>query len=263
MAHLRSLGFHAEKLHDDAVWRRVKRICHWLELKDIRATFFVYPFRAQVAGADITERVQTLASWGHEIGQHTHFYQDRKIDKPDKTNDLSSENIDRCLRRDFDTLRKMGLSPKGFTAGAWLVNEVVWDALVSLGFLYDCSVRFSRPKQTEAMSMSRWRHASQFYTNPHGRILCMPTTCSVGEWFKWGRKVQVESARSYQLVYLHDYDLLSASIYMMMRLLLQSFRGACRAHDVYAEQIESGRGQDENLSSRRATETGLQRERLR
>jgi hypothetical protein len=63
---LRALAFNAEKLHDDQVWRRAERSARWMAWKDIKATFFIYPFRAQAAGRDITERVQKLASLGHE-----------------------------------------------------------------------------------------------------------------------------------------------------------------------------------------------------
>ena len=75
-----ALAFHAEKLHDDRVWRRVQPVARWMSARGIRATFFVYPFRAQVANRDITQRVQALAALGHEIGQHTHFYDGTMID---------------------------------------------------------------------------------------------------------------------------------------------------------------------------------------
>ncbi|CEP68819.1 Polysaccharide deacetylase [Moorella glycerini] len=91
-----------------------------LHLYKLQGTFFVYPFRAQVAGAEISERVQEIAAFGHEIAQHTHFYAGTKIDKPDKVNDLSKENIARCLQRDFETLCDMGFRPYGFTAGGWI-----------------------------------------------------------------------------------------------------------------------------------------------
>jgi len=48
------LVFHAEKLHDERVWRRIERVAHWLAVQGRQTTFFVYPFRAQVAGQDIT-----------------------------------------------------------------------------------------------------------------------------------------------------------------------------------------------------------------
>ncbi|MEM1590200.1 MAG: hypothetical protein QW175_07270, partial [Candidatus Bathyarchaeia archaeon] len=147
----------------------------------IYTTFFIYPFRAQVAGKDTTPQVMVLSALGHEIGQHTHFYAGTKIDKPDKVNDLSQANIMYCIRRDFETLRSMGVQPKGFTAGAWIVNEAVWDTLIELGFTYDCSTRFQVVK-TSNSPYHRWAKMPQLYTNSMGRLLCLPTTCSLGEW---------------------------------------------------------------------------------
>src|SRR5207249_4141560 len=132
-----AIAFHAEKLHDDPTWRRVERIARWMKQQDMKATFFVYPFRAQVAGKDITDRVQAVAALGHEIGQHTHFYAGTRIEGREKADDLSDQNIVHCLNRDFETLERMGFVPKAFTAGAWFVTQAVRDTLVSLGFAYD------------------------------------------------------------------------------------------------------------------------------
>src|SRR2546428_8026036 len=104
MAPATILAIHAEKLHDERVWRRVKKMAIWMAQRNWRATFFVYPFRAQVAGREIADRVQTLATLGHEIGQHTHFYADTRIDKPNKMDDVSEENVLHCVQRDFETL---------------------------------------------------------------------------------------------------------------------------------------------------------------
>ncbi len=215
----RILVFHAEELHDDQVWKRVDEIAHWMAGMNMNATFFVYPFRAQVDGKDITERVQELASLGHEIGQHTHFYSGRKINKPGKIDDLSDTNIVRCITRDFKTLQKMGFAPKGFTAGAWFVNRTVLDAVVGLGFLYDCSAQFPKPKAMQESAHHIWLRCPEFYTNAQGQVICLPTTSSLGEWFKWGRHVRTGGALPYQLIYLHDYDLLC----FRNRLLLSCF----------------------------------------
>jgi Polysaccharide deacetylase len=234
----RVLAFHAEKLHDELVWSRVRPLAHWMARKGMRATFFVYPFRAQVVGKDITDRVRMLAALGHEIGQHTHFYAGTKIDNPEKINDLSDGNIVQCLHRDFETLRKTGSRPRGFTAGAWRVNQTVWDALVELGFLYDCSARFYDRTKVASKRDLCWLQSPQFYTNSAGRLLCVPTTCSLGEWFKWRRHMQIGASNSYQLVYLHDYDLLSRRVYLLTwLLLLASRKKACDAYDVYAREV--------------------------
>jgi len=212
-----TLVFHAEKLHDERVWRRVESVARWLAVQGHQATFFVYPFRAQVAGQDITDRVQTLATLGHEIGQHTHFYAGTKIDTPEKVNDLRAANVVQCLHRDYETLRCMGYTPQAFTAGAWLVDETVLDTLVALGFIYDCSARFPKPQGMTSVPHHRWLVSPQLYSNAQGCLLCLPTTCSLGEWWKWGRSMQqAKDHISYQIVYTHDYDLLSLHTYVLL-----------------------------------------------
>jgi len=188
------------------------------------ATFFIYPFRAQVAGKDIAERVQALQRLGHEIGKHTHFYAGEKIDKSYKLNDLSETNIEHCLRRDFQTLHSMKVDPKGFTAGAWLVNDRILDTLVDLGFVYDCSARLPKPSGTADSPLHRWLTKADIFTNTAGRLMCLPTTCSLGEWFKWGYKVQIDSHPAYRLVYLHDYDLITLKGYLLTWLFLMTSR---------------------------------------
>jgi peptidoglycan/xylan/chitin deacetylase (PgdA/CDA1 family) len=237
-----SFVVHAEKLHDDAVWQRVDRIVRRMAKQGRQATFFVYPFRAQVAGQNINERVRALSAMGHEIGQHTHFYKGSKIDKPDKVNDFSQDNIAYCLRRDFETLRQMGMTPKGFTAGAWFLNETVWDTLIELGLDYDCSVRFPKPHSPSNFPYFRWQKSASVYTNAKGSLLIIPTTCSLAERFRWGRKVIMDDSEPYQLIYLHDYDLLSAKKYALLWFFL-TFGERVRFIEVraLAEQIGSSK----------------------
>jgi len=209
-------AFHAEQLHDDNVWRRTERVARYMTKKGLQAVFFVYPFRAQVAGRDITDRVRTLAALGHEIGQHTHFYAGTNIDKLEKVDDLSEANIIHCLYRDFETLQRMGFSPQGFTAGAWMVTETVLNTLVELGFTYDCSACFPKPKGMTSSPYRRWLWSPQLYSNTKGCLLSLPSTCRLGEWFKWGRGVQSKNQVPYQLIYLHDYDLLGPHVYLLL-----------------------------------------------
>jgi hypothetical protein len=218
-----TLAFHAEALHEERVWKKVKRVAGWMAEHDMKATFFVYPFPAAVAGKSISERVQWLGSLGHEIAQHTHFYAGMKIAKHEKRDDLSKANVFHCLRRDFETLKEFGFPPKGFTAGSWFVNDALLDGLVELGFVYDCSARFPRPKTLHRDPNNRWLSAPQYYSSTHGQLLCLPTTCSLGEWFKWGQKASRESGQFYQIIYLHDYDLLSLKrnllLFCFMRMI--------------------------------------------
>jgi len=110
----------------------------------------------------------------------------------------------------------MGYAPQAFTAGAWLVNETVLDTLVALGFTYDYSARFPKSQGTTSSQHHRWLDSPQLYSSVHGRLLCLPTTCSLGEWWKWGRSMQAADHRSYQIVYAHDYDLLSLRTYLLL-----------------------------------------------
>jgi hypothetical protein len=215
----RVLVFHAEWLHDDRIWKEVEQVAHRLSLRGMEATFFVYPFRSQVARRDITERVRRLARLGHEVGQHTHFYAGKKIEKPERIIDLSVDNIVHCLVRDFKTLQGMGFLPQGFTSGSWLVNEAVLNTLLELGFVYDCSARFPQANGMEVSLDYFWLRFPRIYTNAQHRLLCMPTTCSLGDWFKWSRRASIQGEVPYQLVYLHDYDLAS----FRNRLLLSCF----------------------------------------
>jgi len=130
---MRALAFHTERLHDDRVWKRLLMIVAIMRRMRSKATFFVYPFRAVVAGRDISERVRALAvEHEQEIGQHTHFYAGRSVDNPGKRNDFSSENIRSCIERDFKWLCRVS-RPRGFTAGGWIVTEAVCRSLVNLG----------------------------------------------------------------------------------------------------------------------------------
>lgn len=215
-----AMVFHAEKLHHERVFARLEKVCSWMARHGMRATLFVYPFRAQVARRNIEEQVQGLAALGHEIGQHTHFYHEDNIDNLEKINDFSAMNVERCLHRDCETLGRMGYTPKGFTAGSWVVNETVWDILIKFGFSYDCSALFPKPGGTANLIDVKWLESPKYYINEGGQILCLPTTCSLGEWFKWGYRTKTNGQVPYRIVYVHDYDVLSAKSYLLLCLFL-------------------------------------------
>jgi len=206
-----ALTFHVEKLHDGLVWKNLLKFLKssqkYLVYKP-RFTFFIYPFRAAVAGKDVKAKIKILHDMGHEIAQHTHFYKGTKIEKPYKENDLSRDNIKYCLERDFSYIyQAIKIRPRGFVAGGWVVNNVVMEELVTLGFEYDIS------------------HFS-FRTNPfifeyNGKKLVeIPTDCSVGNYFK---KFWIQTHRKkhgYLVVYLHDYDLLNFKTKWLVKLFL-------------------------------------------
>lgn len=68
------LAVHAEHLHVDVVWRHVINLARIWTAAERPITLFVHPFWSVTAGFDITARVRRLATLGHEIGQHTHYY---------------------------------------------------------------------------------------------------------------------------------------------------------------------------------------------
>ena len=219
-----TLAFHAEKLHEFRVWQKVRSTALWLAENDIRATFFVYPFPATVYGENIGDRVGLLASLGHEIAQHTHFYAGSQIDKRHKVDDLSKGNIVYCLRRDFDALSAMGCPPRGFTAGAWFVSDAVLEELVNLAFVYECSAQFPKPRPPAVDPRAQWLRSPLTYRTERGQLLRLPTTCSLGEWFKWGRRIAKAGAHYHHIVYLHDFDLLTMRGYLMLRCFLRTIR---------------------------------------
>ena len=118
MSCLRGLVLHAERLERDDVWAAVSDALGALERRDGRATLFVHPCSAIVAGADLGDRIRALLGRGHEVAQHTHFYASGLyVGRP--ADDLSEVNVLACLERDRDYLLRSGADPRGFTAGAW------------------------------------------------------------------------------------------------------------------------------------------------
>lgn len=64
------LTFSRQNLRDDHVWQGMEKVARWTAHRNIKLTFFVYPFRSQVAGKDISDRVRILVALGHEIREH-------------------------------------------------------------------------------------------------------------------------------------------------------------------------------------------------
>jgi hypothetical protein len=230
------LVFHAERLHDDPVWRRVLPLARTLAEDGIAVTFFVFPYRAEAVGADLAPRVRELAELGHEIAQHTHFYAGKSFLTERKYDDLSDANVIACLERDLDALRAMGVEPRGFTAGAWQLPEVGLEALLSLGFQYDCSARHPQPGIERLNGHHRWLDGPSVYSGDAGRLLLLPTTCSLGGWFKSRHKRGLPAPPDYQMVYLHDYDLLASRTRLMLRTFLRLRR---RRMDIDAQALAS------------------------
>ncbi len=200
-----------------------------------RATFFIYPFRAVVAGRDISDRVKALAvDHEQEIGQHTHFYAGRSLKKPNKLNDLSPENIRNCIERDFEWLCRIS-KPKGFTSGGWIVTETVLGSLVNLGFVYDCSARApSLGKGRESGPNLLWLAEAEKRLIEDRPLILVPTTHTLRlSWFGQRRRsVPLTAGDQYQLVYLHDYDLLRIPVFLGLSLALMAGRTFLSVHQL-------------------------------
>jgi peptidoglycan/xylan/chitin deacetylase (PgdA/CDA1 family) len=204
MTCLASLTLHAEKLHRDDVWAVVERLAQRAADRGARLTFFVHPFWALAAGVDVTMRVVRLAELGHEIGQHTHYYDARTGRVPDhKAGDLDPGNVVRRLEEDRAALERAGVRPQGFVSGAWAFPEGLAEALAAHGFVYDCSLRtYAPPSNASGMTPAAAPHFLR------DGLLEVPTTAPL----RRAIGLRPGSARlgdlAYRLVYCHDDDLL-------------------------------------------------------
>lgn len=206
-------SIHAERLHDDGVWRITERVASRMAQRNQQATFFVYPFRSIAAGCDVADRVRALGALGHEIGQHTHFYAGTITEGPHKRNDLAADHVRACIERDRDYLAALGHPPRGFTSGAFIVTPELTSILSQLGFAYDCSGCYPKPNRRVV---------------EHGEVLDrpiappplhrIPTYASVGEWFKWGWRGDATDP----VVFVHDYDLVVARYRVLWSALLRT-----------------------------------------
>lgn len=214
------LVFHAERLEFLPVWEKVTEFFTKWHRHERSATVFVCPIRAALSGADLRPRLDWLKERGCEIGQHTHFYGtfEESMGEIRKETSLTKENIRRCLNDDFEYLAGTGYRPHGFTAGAWVDEPSVLDWLLEKGFTYDCSVRsFKLPYKVPSERLSGTS------TLPHyeSRILRIPTTETLAGFYRrllTGTSLTVGSIQ-YDLVYLHDTDLLAARKRWLLSML--------------------------------------------
>ena len=223
---MKALAFHTKRLHDDKVWKRRLMILAIMRRLGSKATFFIYPFRSVVAGRDISDRVRALAAnYEQEIGQHTHFYAGKSLYKPNKRNDLSAENIRNCIERDFQWLCRIS-KPRGFTSGGWIVTDAVYSALMNLGFDYDCSARVPALRKGRKAGPNLWlTEAEKRFIEDHPLIL-VPTTHTLRNRLLGKRRLtsSLKAGVEYQLVYLHDYDLLRPPVLLELSLALMASR---------------------------------------
>jgi hypothetical protein len=209
-----TLSFHAERLEDDEVWSRVRKVLAVVGSRGGRATLFVEPLSARLKGFDLEERLEWAASGGHEIALHTHFYQ--LLGPPGATTGFrkgappTDEDVTRCLDEGLAYLDRRGFRPRGFVSGAWAIAPRAFNWLAQHDFVYDCSFRTFPLK----------------YPNPGARagdgasspsridgLLELPTTGSAAialaaSVVPWAKAPPVSGPTPYRHVYLHDYDLM-------------------------------------------------------
>ena len=209
-----TLSFHAERLEDDAVWGRVRRVLDAVASRGGRATLFVEPLSARLRGFDLARRLEQAAADGHEIAMHTHFY--RLIGPPGATEGFakggrpSDADTTRCLDEGWAYLDRCGFRPRGFVAGAWAIAPGAFEWLARHDFSYDCSFR-AFPLGYENPAARAGDDAST--PSRIGGLLELPTsgsaaTALTGSVIPWVDVRQVGGPTPYRHVYLHDYDLL-------------------------------------------------------
>ena len=222
MRRLACFSLHAEKMHDDSVWRMVEQLATAAARRSQRLTFFVHPFWAIAAGVDIGDRVRRLAELGHEIAQHTHYYQPaigltpiRKVD------DLAPDKVRQRLEEDYATLCRSGITPKGFVSGAWTLPDLLPGWLAERGFAYDCTFRTYALSYRNDAALVGDLAAGPFVLE--GRVLEVPTTAPLRAALLGVLRIRPPSVTAgdseYQLVYLHDEDLLDARKRLAVRMI--------------------------------------------
>jgi hypothetical protein len=209
-----TLSFHAERLEDEAVWSRVRKVLDVIGSRGGRATLFVEPLSARLKGFDLEARLEWVASGGHEIALHTHFYQ--LLGPPGATTGFRKgaqpidEDVTRCLDEGLAYLDCRGFRPRGFVSGAWAIAPRAFNWLAEHDFVYDCSFRTFPLKYPNPGAQ-----AGDDASSPSriGDVLELPTTGSAAvalgaSVLPWADAPRVTGPAPYRHVYLHDYDLM-------------------------------------------------------
>jgi len=208
-----ALSVHAERLHEDAVWDRTSTWLRAVERRGGRATLFVSPLRAVAGRFDLAARLHDLARRGHEIAQHTHYYAPApEAAGPafEKRTVLDPENVVRCLAADHAALEAAGMRPRGFVSGGWAIDPAIASWLHAAGFAYDASRRSFRLAY-RSPAAEGGGGCGTAVLRADG-LVELPTTAPLARALhaavvrRTGRAGF--AAMRYDLVYLHDYDLL-------------------------------------------------------
>jgi len=204
---LASVSFHAEGLHDDRTWVLAERFAIKAAQARIRLTFFVHPFWAVKEGrSQVTaRRVRRLHEFGHEIGQHTHYYdRESAVVAGRKVTDLDPANVIRRLDEDYAWLLEAGIEPKGYVSGGWAIPPVLAGWLAERAFAYDCSYRrFALSYVSEPASPGEGAPGP---FDLGGGVLEVPTTAPLRAALSGFSSGTRRGHGGYQLIYLHDDD---------------------------------------------------------
>jgi len=213
---------HTERLHDDRVWKRIKKLLSFFKKFNIRANWFLINpafsgYRAM--GFDEEkwkERLKILVENNQSIEQHTHFYKGKKGVPKGEGYDLSEENILKRIREDREWLKNQGFEVKGFTSGAWKINEEILGVLAKEGYRYDLSFNnFNLDKNLSIKEI--------------GGILEIPATTNIKRLFwdlirlKWKRRILKYKDTEILLVHFHDFDLKDFFNYWILFFLIKIF----------------------------------------
>lgn len=107
----------------------VPRILDLLEKQDVRATFFIPGYTAQL----YPDLIKRISDEGHEIGVHGYLHE--------KVSDLNLMQEETALIKTCDILEKItGIRPIGYRAPLWDVNNRTPELLASHGMVYDSSL---------------------------------------------------------------------------------------------------------------------------
>ena len=227
------LTVHAERLHEDPVWRAVERLLDRLERRSGHATFLVSPLRASAAGVELGGRLREVVDRGHEVGQHTHYYPLTVAPGGritfEKRADASPENLRRCLDHDYARLLSAGVHPRGFVSGAWAVHDEVVDWLLEHGFEYDLSFR-RFPLGYHSAAAARGAGCDTPFV--HRGLLAIPTTNSLARAVRDEIVGRREPPRigglPYDVIYVHDYDLTDVRRRVLLATLDRAVGAAAR-----------------------------------
>ena len=211
------MQIHTERLHDDKVWKQVKKTLDYFSKHNIRATWFsVNPsfigYKAmQFDEKKWIERLRVIGERGQDIQQHTHFYKGKEGMPKGEGYDMSKEHIEKRLQEDKEWLENRGLGIYGFVSGAWRVNDDVFYALNKYGYKYDSSVRSGKLRVfkdiLEMPALSRVRNLA--------KDIFM---------FKVARNYLKAEDKSICIVSFHDYDLESVRFRLALFFVLGIFR---------------------------------------